>query len=81
MTIDQLREMLHAAPFRPFRIHMADGRHVDVLHPEFVGRSPSGRTIMVAGANDAFQVIDLLLVTSLEPIKNSSNRKRRGRTS
>ncbi len=27
MTIDQLQEMHQTRPFRPFRIHLADGRH------------------------------------------------------
>ena len=77
MTIEQLREMLQARPFQPFRIHMADGRHLDVVHPEFLARSPSGRTISVATPHDVFEVIDLLLVTSLEPISDGT--KRRGR--
>ncbi|MEE9295950.1 MAG: hypothetical protein V3W34_13440 [Phycisphaerae bacterium] len=68
MTIEQLRQMHHARPFRPFRVHMADGRHLDVDHPEFLAHTPAGRTIMVARPDESFEVIDLLLVTSLEPI-------------
>ncbi len=77
MTIEQRRQMHEARPFQPFRIHMADGRHLDVVHPEFLAHSRSGRTIMVATPDDAFEVIDLLLVTSLEPIPDGP--KRRGR--
>jgi hypothetical protein len=77
MTIEQLRKMHEARPFQPFRIHMADGRHLDVVHPEFLAHTPSGRTIMVATPEDAFEIIDLLLVTSLEPISDGT--KRRGR--
>jgi hypothetical protein len=77
MTIEQLRKMHEARPFQPFRIHMADGRHLDVVHPEFLAHSPSGRTISVATPDDVFEVIDLLLVTSLEPITDGV--KGRGR--
>ena len=43
MTIEQLRQMHQARPFAPFRVHMADGRHLDVDHPEFLAQTPAGR--------------------------------------
>jgi hypothetical protein len=61
MTIEQLRQFHQARPFRPFRIHLADSRHLDVEHPEFLAHTPSGRTVMVAKADETFEVIDLLL--------------------
>ena len=75
MTIQELRKMLHAQPFRPFDIHLADGRSVSVNHPEFVGETPSGRTIGV-GTVDGFEIVDLLLVTSLKPRSNGARRRR-----
>lgn len=70
MTIDQLKRFHQARPFTPFRVHIADGRHLDVRHPEFLAHTPAGRTIMIAADEDSFEVIDLLLVTSLEPLRN-----------
>jgi len=67
MTIEQLRQMHSQRPFQPFDIHLADGRSIPVLHPEFLSRSPSGRTIAVAVNDEAHEIIDLLLVTSLKP--------------
>src|SRR5439155_20700792 len=66
MTVEQLREMMGARPFRPFRVHLADGRSVDVEHPEFLMSSRTGRTIVVSKPNDTFEIIDLLLVANLE---------------
>jgi hypothetical protein len=63
-----------AQPFRPFRIHMAGGRSLEGHHPWFPAQSPGGRSIVVAKADEAFEILDLLLVTSLEPI----NRQTRG---
>jgi len=80
MTIERLRKMHEARPFRPFRIHMADGRHLDVVHPEFLAHSRSGRTISVATPDDVFEVIDLLLVTSLEPISDATKGTSRKRS-
>jgi len=34
-TANQIREVVRAQPFRPFIIHLADGRTFDVPHPEF----------------------------------------------
>lgn len=77
MTIEQLRDMHAAKPFRPFNIHFADGRRLTIRHPEFLARSPSGRTAIVYGKNDHFEVIDLLLVTSLETVNGIAGRRRR----
>jgi hypothetical protein len=80
MTIEQLRAMHTARPFRAFRIHMADGRDVEVQHPEFLAHTPSGRTIMVAKGDETFEIVDLLLVTSLEPTNSQTRRSGRKKT-
>jgi hypothetical protein len=72
MTIEQIRAAYTAKPFRPFVIHLADGREVPVQYPEFMLTVPSGRTIIVCQPDDSLNIIDLLLVTDLE-IKASTN--------
>ena len=80
MTTDRLRNVWKAEPFRPFIIQLADGRQVEVRHPEFLSRSPSGRSIIVYQQDESFNVIDLLLVTDLEVGSNGrAKRRRRGR--
>lgn len=66
MTIEQLRNVHHAQPYRPFTIHMGDGRSFYVKHPDFISRSETGRTVIVHGPDESFNVLDLLLVTELE---------------
>ncbi len=66
MMVEQLKDVIHAQPFRPFTIHMGDGRTFLVKHQDFISRSPSGRTVIVYGDNDSFSILDLLLVTELE---------------
>ena len=66
MTAEQLRAMREAQPFRPFTIHLADGRALSVPHRDFVSQSPGGRTIIVYGSDESFNVVDLYLVTDLE---------------
>ena len=66
MTIDKLREVLHAQPFQPFTIRTADGRSVPVPHPDFISVSPPGRMVHVFRKDGRSEFIDLLLVTSIE---------------
>jgi hypothetical protein len=30
----EVKKMLDARPFVPFRVHMSDGKHLDIVHPE-----------------------------------------------
>jgi len=66
MTIEQLRNAYNVQPFRPFVIHLADGRGVPVHHREFIIAAPSGWTVIVCQPDDTYNIIDLLLVTDLE---------------
>lgn len=79
MTIEQLRTVYTAQPFRPFVIHLADGREIPVNHREFFMTVPSGRTVVVAQPDDTLNIIDLLLVTDLEikPAANGAGRRRK----
>ena len=36
-----VRDLILQAPFRPFRIHLADGKSLRVPHPDFVIASPA----------------------------------------
>jgi hypothetical protein len=66
MTIEQLRNAYNARPFRPFVLHLADGREIPVVHREFVMSVPSGRTVVVCQPDDTLNIVDLLLVTDIE---------------
>ncbi len=76
MTIDKLREILHAQPFEPFTIHVADRRRVAVPHPDFISLDPRGRIVHVFHKDGRSEFIDCTLVTSLE---HNGTRRRRGR--
>ncbi|MEM6656255.1 MAG: hypothetical protein AAF596_10655 [Planctomycetota bacterium] len=66
MTIEQLRAVATAQPFRPFALHLADGDKLQVPHADFLSHSPRGRTLIVYAADDSFSIVDLLLVTRIE---------------
>ena len=64
----RIRELLQAVPFRPFVIHMANGREYRVEHPEFVLASPSNQSqiIIEEPENDRIHHIAVLMITSVE---------------
>jgi hypothetical protein len=66
MTIEKLKELYDTQPFKPFVIHLADGREIPVRHRDFIMAAPSGRTIVVMQPDDSMNIIDLLLVTDVE---------------
>jgi len=76
MTANEIRELQRVQPFRPFRLHLADGRTLDVEHPEFLA-SRGGRTIVVYTGEDKFEIVDVLLVVSLEVLNGKPKRRKR----
>ncbi|MEM6329836.1 MAG: hypothetical protein AAF790_06260 [Planctomycetota bacterium] len=72
MTIDRIREAYNAAPFKPFNLHLADGRSIPVKHRDFMMAPPKGRRVVVAQPDGSLNIIDLLQVTDIElaPPKN-----------
>lgn len=67
MTVERIRDLYSSHPFRPFVMHLADGRQLLLAHPEFLSFSPSGRTVVVHQPDDSLNIIvDLLLVTDIE---------------
>jgi hypothetical protein len=64
MTSDQLPKLIKAQPFVPFVIRTADGREIDVRHPENIAYGGGRVAVVVQG--DDIEVVDLLLVPSLK---------------
>ena len=79
MIIEEVRNLYDARPFRPFLIHLADGRAIPVMHPEFLAFSPNEITLIAYQPDGSHSVIDLDLVTDLEVKANGRAAKRKKR--
>jgi hypothetical protein len=66
MDVPGVREALRREPFETFLMRLADGRSLEVKHPEFVALSP--RRIIVIADDDvgSWSVIEPLLIVSLD---------------
>jgi hypothetical protein len=63
---ENLQELIHATPFQPFAICLADGKRVEVPQPDFIAHAPQGRVAVVVGRDDSTHYIDVMLVLRLE---------------
>jgi hypothetical protein len=72
----RVREFLHATPFRPFVIKMADGREYRVEFPDSVLASPSSwpQIIIEDSTKDALHYLSVLLISSVEVEKKEDAR-------
>ena len=66
MTKEALSTAIHRIPFQPFVLGLADGRTLRVPHQDFISMHPTGRTVIVYGQNEDLEILDVMLVTSLQ---------------
>ena len=66
MNLDQIRKRVSNG-FRPFVLHLSDGRKFRVPHPEFIllGRN----VVVVLGKDDLVEIIDADYIVSVEDTK------------
>ena len=63
----KVRELLHAEPFRPFVIRLADGRAYRVEHPDFVlAASTDVPQVTIEEPDGRTHFISARLITSVE---------------
>ena len=65
MTAGEIRKHIVAQPFRPFFLHVADGRRIPVVGRDFALVSPRGRLVDVYQPDDAHDILDAFLVTGV----------------
>ncbi len=61
-TIRGLRDQ---APFRPFDIHLADGRCLTVVTPDHIMISPTNKEFALYNPDGTLNVVDANLITSI----------------
>lgn len=67
MTVKEIREAVQASRTdRPFVLHLADGRHVQVPHVDYIFFPPVGSNIVIWTRQGTMRLIEASLVTELE---------------
>jgi hypothetical protein len=66
MDATAIKKLLNQPNPQPFILHLADGRSLEVSHPEFISISKSGRRVIVETQDDSFEIIDTIMIVSIE---------------
>lgn len=65
MNTNEIRRHVIAQPFRPFVIHMADGRRISVFGQDFILISPTGRYVDVYQPDETHDILDAMFITGV----------------
>jgi hypothetical protein len=65
MTIDAIKEVRDAIPFRPFIVRIADGTAFEVPNHDNLLFAEQGQTIIVVTSDQKFHILVRDLVTSI----------------
>ena len=64
MTIQTLRDLRDAAPFKPFEIHLSDGHALTVATPDHLFFMPNSSEFLVVQREGGFRIVDAGQVVS-----------------
>jgi hypothetical protein len=65
MSTSSIRRLIHATPFRPFKIRLADGRSIPVQHREFIMISPADLDFIVYQPEGGIDIVATNFATGL----------------
>ena len=60
-----IRDLRDQAPFRPFDIHLADGRCLSVVTPDHIMISPTNKEFALYNPDGTLNVVDANQITSI----------------
>jgi hypothetical protein len=78
MTVQTVRDVLTARPFKPFRVIMSSGQSYEVRHAEMAWLTKTDLLVGIGDEDDEvpaeFKMCSLLHVTAIEPLEIASKK-------
>ena len=71
MSIEEIRELKHAQPFRPFELITTAGRKVRVRLPYHIALAPNGQSVTGFGQDGSF----LLMLSEIKELRAKAQRR------
>ena len=59
MLGDEIQKLLHAQPFRAFRVHVSDGRALEVPHPDFALLTRDHEMLVIDTEDDGLEMVNV----------------------
>jgi hypothetical protein len=67
MHADEIKKVLRATPFQPFRVFLPSDKSFSVPHPDFAWLTPNGRTLIIAPVGSGgVDMLDVPVITRVE---------------
>lgn len=73
MITDEIKELLHADPFRPIRIVLTDRQSFTVVRTDYLMVSPDRETVLLYDEANRFKIINAQQIKLVEPIELSAS--------
>jgi hypothetical protein len=74
MITEEIKELMHAAPFRPVRIILRNQQSFIVAHADYLMISPDRQTVVLYDKQGRFKIINSQQIRMVEPVKRSSSK-------
>jgi hypothetical protein len=75
MKLETIKERIRVDRFRPFEVHLSDGKIINVLHPDFILFAPSSEEFVIVTPENSFNIIAANEVTRLRLLPEGRSRK------
>ncbi|PYJ78936.1 MAG: hypothetical protein DME22_26180 [Verrucomicrobia bacterium] len=72
MIADEIKELMHAEPFRPVRIVLGNQQSLVVAHTDYLMLSPDRQTVVLYDEQGHFKIINTQQIRLVEPVKPTS---------
>ena len=74
MIADEIKELMHAEPFRPVRIVLGNQQTFVVAHTDYLMVSPDRQTVVLYDKRRRFKIINTQQIRLVEPVKRPSSK-------
>ena len=74
MIVDEIKELIHAEPFRPIRIVLGNQQSFIVAHTDYLMISPDRQTVLLYDRQGRFKIINAQQIRLVEPVKRTSSK-------
>ena len=71
MIGDEIKELMHAEPFRAVRIVLGNQQAFVVTHTDYLMVSPDRQTVVLYDKQGQFKIINAQQIRLVEPVKGS----------
>jgi hypothetical protein len=75
MIADEIKELIHAEPFRPIRIVLGNEQSFVVAHTDYLMISPDRQTVLLYDQQGRFKIINAQQIRLVEPVQRPSAKK------